>query len=872
MPISAEPIFFDVITRNEGVRHKLTTLTNVAADKTEVEVIDVVLPEWAELETLIPGATLALPGHGKRDFTVIVNTNHQFFPEEEEAEDQIKIAWSNDEETMIPVYLTRIIQEVPVFQGIFALDFGTTNSCYAYKHPLQAHVESSSGLDIAEVSKEIPSAIFFEDAQAKKNPHYRIGIEALQRMKEHPEKTYAYFLSIKRSLGTNKKRPFLVVDASPNTYSQRWHEVDIGSFIVRAILKDAQDILKQRIHRVVCTFPTLFSKPRKEALTEAVNQALVDIHGARKIPKNAVTLQVDEACGAAFGFIYEEIQRQFEVQGYIQDFNQSIVAYDFGGGTIDIALLDVRVEVNRTSGHITIHQEVKGLSGDPYYGGDNVTLQVFNILKHRVAQKVARWRKDKAEEEKRKAAESEASALDAIFAAPTEKKAADPFSAIKDSFKEDAAGKQDDQAPLEEPLAPQVSEADYLQAIETLVEFEGVLTTLASSRVDTRTALVRWLDANAKRWPRDEIEAKATEIQKAIDIVVPTRWQAFSRSNEPKLERLARRMFYELWHEADTAKIRSVMSDNHQARVQSLDSLAKYNSVPPEVLTEVFVELSEIDRRIEDDVDATVRKAHGLYERAEQQAGVASDGFIQMEEAKPHKHIQVLLAGNASRMPIVARKFTEVFKIPEQELLRSASALKGVVALGACQEAYLRSAFGKGGLIELKSTDFTERLPFALGLCNPNLKLIGLEHGFCPIFTRGMTPGERVYTPATHYALIHEGVQILEMYADHRDGARPTPVGLFDLTKPSEDLTQAEHERCYDQIQAWAATPENTESLARWRKENNKDDGDMPFGFLIELLDDWDLRLIDVDKNFVYHLTHKEEAPDPTRNPFSGEH
>ena len=71
-----------------------------------------------------------------------------------------------------------------------------------------------------------------------------------------------------------------------------------------------------------------------------------------------------------------------------------LLSYDFGGGTIDISLVDVKIHKSPTSGRISIDTELKGLSGEANYGGDNVTLEVFKMIKKRLAIKVAEARED----------------------------------------------------------------------------------------------------------------------------------------------------------------------------------------------------------------------------------------------------------------------------------------------------------------------------------------------------------------------------------------------------------------------------------------------------------------------------------------------
>ena len=51
-----------------------------------------------------------------------------------------------------------------------------------------------------------------------------------------------------------------------------------------------------------------------------------------------------------------------------------LVSYDFGGGTIDVSVADIDLE-HDNAGRITIDAVARGLTGDAYFGGDNITLK-----------------------------------------------------------------------------------------------------------------------------------------------------------------------------------------------------------------------------------------------------------------------------------------------------------------------------------------------------------------------------------------------------------------------------------------------------------------------------------------------------------------
>ncbi|MGE3853395.1 MAG: Hsp70 family protein, partial [Planctomycetota bacterium] len=873
MAITAEPIHIEEITRGSGVRQRLTRLTNQSEDPITVKVEDFVqLPEWVELEELTWGSELKFGPHESRDVVVIINTNHQYFADTDSVDDdkvgpdrtvshnsQVRIKYESGEETVIPIFLPRIILEMPAFQGIFGIDFGTSNSCYAWRKPLKQHGAAGSG-NVAEVSAEIPSVIFFKDVTG--SPHYVIGTDARREMKRHSEKTYAYFLSVKRLLGVNKRRPFMVIDASPNVHHQLFDEVQLAAFLIRGILQMAQDELGERVLRVYATFPTLFSRPRKQALEESLRKALELLSNDQSaIPRDAVTLEVDEACAAAFGSIYEQIHEQFAF-GDVQGFEKTLIAYDAGGGTTDIALMDVSV-TREKSGRVLINQKVRGLSGDSFWGGDNVTLEVFRLLKVKIAMALARHKLAGKQEAEKK----DEAADDDIWGAP-------PPDPVQDVWASGGKKPADEAAEEEDKKEVFYADDEFVRACELVQEWGAALKLSQSHRIKLAAAVKKLVEDQGKGLDNSEIIDLAKRLEEAVDMLVPTRWTWFADHNQPKRERKARQVFYELWSEADAMKIRAVIEKEHKATVlESLDTLADYADVPPEVFSEINIDLREIEDAIEPQVRDTIQKAHGLLERATEkdrdkkamaaaEAAAASGmsgadtGILRMPSSLSNlsgmgggglviggapaapgggaigttKPVRVLLAGNSSKLPLIRRIFCEVFQKPENELFADSTtgkaSVKSITALGCCEVASLRRAFGKGGLIALESHDFTERLPYAIGLSHPDLRIAGFENGFCPLFKRGTAAGERLFLSSENYFLIFEGLQILEIYADYRDGGMALPLGLFDLTaRPSADLTQAEHEECYDLIQNWC--------------EQNAWQGDPPFGLVLDLMPDW---------------------------------
>ena len=399
MIIKATPIVVKKIVRGKETLSRLFFLQNTYEQQISLTVKDVDKPGWINIDGVYEGAFLSVPGAkperpGKQRLIASIDATNPHFPHKNyEGTVTILFTDENGEEVKVdlPVIIEEIVEEMPLFLGTFSLDFGTTNSCYAYKHKVP-----SKGLafDRAVASPEMPSLIFFENVENQVNPEYRIGTEAAHLMREHSSMVNSYFISVKRLLGEDIR--FVVVDRYANL--KRWHVEEIAAFIIRSLIQKAQDEIGERITRVVATYPTLFSLDRKEAIRRAFMLALRNL-GVQNLTEKSVVMDVDETSAAAFNHVYSRMLQEFRINPALEKREEQLLVFDFGGGTIDICLVDAKI--TRESGserRIRIQTELKGLSGEAFYGGDNVTLEVFRILKKRLAIKIAQEHKHLLEE------------------------------------------------------------------------------------------------------------------------------------------------------------------------------------------------------------------------------------------------------------------------------------------------------------------------------------------------------------------------------------------------------------------------------------------------------------------------------------------
>jgi len=778
MRVTADPIYFESVKLNTGARRSLINILNEGDGDLELTIKEMEKPDWLDLEGMYPGVKITLPRKKRVPVVVNINTAHKYFPKNAVRDEKVKFIFDNEEVLPISLTIPKVITEVPPFRGVYAVDFGTSNSCFAYRG---GDALATKGLIKAKSSPEIPSLIFFRNVSDSVAPSFAIGNDARFEVKENAGATYSYLISVKRLLGQDKTT--VVMDKLAGTregHWQEWHVEDIASFIIRDLIDRAEVDLDQKLFSVVATFPPMFSRDRKEAVRRAFKKAFTS-RGVELKDDDLVT-DMDEANAGAFNYVYTTLLDEFRKLTTLTEKDYELLSYDFGGGTVDISLVSVKITRDPAVGRIKIATDLRGLSGDAYLGGDNVTLEVFKMLKLRCAQAAAARRIKEIEDRKTaEAANAKKKPGDDIWSVATKGgKAADDedmfFTAKKDEPRKKEAVEDIDPelGSVENRDNPTVVDS----AIQTLIaEKEIVDAAIADGKTTTDIILAR------DKGPRDQVERRWKTLEGAIETLVPTRFATY-QNVDPFKESVARKLFYELWNEADTMKVRLSQSEGRPCQVESqFRKLAKYAAVDPVCFNEITFELGQLDKRIEPRVMETVSKAFKLYQnsrKAPKRGITVGDRGGTPEE----KNLRILLFGNSSNLPIVKRKFLEVFRCDPSSIAFDKGTAKTSVAAGACEEYMLRKQFGKGGLISYEPTGFLDKIPFAIGVFNPDLRLVGFETGFWPIFERG-TPitGSVTVSEKTNF-LIHANLSELSIYVDHRDGAPPSQVGYIDFKNP----------------------------------------------------------------------------------------
>ena len=779
MRLSADPVFFQSVKINTGAKRSLINITNEEDKDLEVTVKELEKPDWLDVEGVYPGVKLTLPRKRRTPVVVNVNTTHKYFPKNPVRDEKIKFTFDNDEGLAIAITIPEIITKVEPFRGVFAVDFGTTNSCYAFRG---GDSKATKGLNKAKSSPEIPSLIYFRDVSDPVAPNYAIGNDAKFEVKENAGAVYSYLISVKRLLGQDKT--MVVMDKLAGTRSghqQEWHVQDIASFVIRDLVDRAEAELDQKIFACVATFPPMFSRERKDAVRGAFKKAF-SARGV-ELKDEDLTTEMDEANAGAFNYVYTTLLDEFRKFGSLTEKDYELLSYDFGGGTIDISLVAVKITRDPGRGTLKIATELKGLSGDAYMGGDNVTLETFKVLKMRAALALAERRIKEIEERKaRESKDKKKAPGDDIWAqlAAGSKKGGEEDMFFVDAPKKDVKKEVvlEDVDPELEAIVNRENASVYEAAIQTVINEKFVLKDALEAGQDAGAAA-----AAAEKGPRDVVDRRAKMLEAAIETLVPTKFSAYT-DKDPYKEDISRKLFYELWNEADTLKVRLSMSEGRPCLVESvMRKVAKYGAVDPVCFNEIALELGHLDRRIDARVTETVMKAFKLYQnsRKDKKRGiVVGDRGGSQEE----KNLRILLFGNSSNLPIVKKKFLEIFKCDPSSVVFEKATAKTSVAAGACEEYGLRKAFGKGGLIAYEPVGFLDRLPFAVGVYHPDLKLVGFETGFWPLFDRGTPVSTKITVSEKTNFLIHGDITELNVYVEHKDGAPPWQIGYIDFRNP----------------------------------------------------------------------------------------
>ncbi|HET9100151.1 MAG TPA: molecular chaperone DnaK [Acidobacteriaceae bacterium] len=229
---------------------------------------------------------------------------------------------------------------------IIGIDLGTTNSVVAVMEGGEPKVIPNE-----EGGRTTPSVVAFT-----KSGERLVGQVAKRQAITNPDNTV---YSIKRFMGRRynevndemKMVPYkvkqqgdhIVVEAQGKDYTPP----EISAMILQKLRKAAEDYLGQSVTEAVITVPAYFNDAQRQATKDAGKIAGLDV---KRI--------VNEPTAAALAY------------GLDKKKDETIVVYDFGGGTFDVSVLEVGEGVI----------EVKATNGDTHLGGDNIDQRIVDWL------------------------------------------------------------------------------------------------------------------------------------------------------------------------------------------------------------------------------------------------------------------------------------------------------------------------------------------------------------------------------------------------------------------------------------------------------------------------------------------------------------
>ncbi|MBN2267774.1 MAG: molecular chaperone DnaK [Candidatus Babeliaceae bacterium] len=208
---------------------------------------------------------------------------------------------------------------------IVGIDLGTTNSEVAYIEAGKPVVIKS-----AEGQPFFPSVVAFT-----KDGEMLVGESAKRQAVTNPEGTIQ---RIKRKMGRGEKITIRGKQYSPE---------QISAFILQKIKKDAEEFLGEKVSEAIITVPAYFNDDQRQATKDA-----------GKIAGFTVKRIINEPTAAALAYSLDKKE------------DQKIVVYDFGGGTLDVTIMDVGGGVF----------EVLATSGDTLLGGSDMDLALVDYI------------------------------------------------------------------------------------------------------------------------------------------------------------------------------------------------------------------------------------------------------------------------------------------------------------------------------------------------------------------------------------------------------------------------------------------------------------------------------------------------------------
>lgn len=209
--------------------------------------------------------------------------------------------------------------------AIIGIDLGTTNSLAAYWKDGRAEVISCNGKTM------VPSVVSIEE-----DGSVLVGELAKERLILHKECTIGSF---KCFMGTGKKWTLGEKEYGP---------VELSAFVLGKIKAEVQRELGEEIEEAIITVPAYFNDKQRS-----------DTKLAAKLAGLNVKRLINEPSAAALAYQMQSREKE-----------HNLLVFDFGGGTLDLSLVECFDDVI----------EIIGVTGDNHLGGDDIDKAIEKIF------------------------------------------------------------------------------------------------------------------------------------------------------------------------------------------------------------------------------------------------------------------------------------------------------------------------------------------------------------------------------------------------------------------------------------------------------------------------------------------------------------
>jgi hypothetical protein len=212
--------------------------------------------------------------------------------------------------------------------------------------------------------------MYFEDLSDPQNPIFCLGHEAARKARERPE---CCLRSVKRAFQFRDR--LFVMDERQRGHTYTTEE--LARLLLRRLVSLAEDALGQEIHRLGLSFPTKWPARVRHKLERVARDLEAELRRERRPFEVAILPPaIDEANAVAIDLITTEHGREDLPETFY------LVAYDFGGGTIDTSVLEVHLPEDLAA----VRTRYIGLGGRGDFGGDDVTRAVLTCLRDRISE------------------------------------------------------------------------------------------------------------------------------------------------------------------------------------------------------------------------------------------------------------------------------------------------------------------------------------------------------------------------------------------------------------------------------------------------------------------------------------------------------